>query len=383
MRGKIKNVEFIPIKVAATNWSEGTVLVKITDENGIYGIGEADGPTECMVEFLNMETEHTWWTNLKEILIGRDPIEFKAIWDDMYEKTRWVGMRGLGIFAISGIDMALYDLVGKQLGVPAYKLMGGKQKDYITPYFTLYPSIACDAPLDDIIEAYIPLIEKAKAKKVKAIKVTVMPNKNITDKEVVQYLRKLREVIGYEINMMVDFLYRWTDWQRAKWTINQLDDIDLYFVEACLQHDDLEGHKKLANSIKPRLCGGEMSTTRFEAREWLDKSDISILQSDYNRSGGITELLRIAEMCDLKGVQLMPHNWKTGITSAACRHYAISNRNSQYVEYLHPDFWNGSLIQNLVLNDPPIIDGKIYVDDKPGYGIEINFDFLEKIKTNK
>jgi len=379
MGNKIAKIEFIPINVEASNWSENTVIVKVTDESGRYGIGEADGPPDCMKAYSEIETEHKWLTNIKEKAIGRDPIEFRAIWDDMYETTRWIGMRGLGIFAISGIDMALYDLAGKQVNMPAYKLMGGAQKEKLYPYFTLYPTVAGDAPLDEIVEAYKPLLSKAKEKGVKAVKVCIMPNDKVTDKEIVDYLRKLRELAGYEMDMMVDCLYRWTDWKAASWTLNQLEDIGLYFAEACLQHDDIEGHKKLADSVKTRICGAEMSTTRFEALDWLKNSGVTVIQSDYNRAGGITELIRIGELCDLYGAQLMPHNWKTGITSAACRHFAISNRNSKYVEYLHPEFWNGTLITNLTKNEPEIIDGEIAVSEKPGLGIEINNEFFKEV----
>ena len=379
MGNKIVSVEFIPVNVAATNWSENTVIVKITDGNGIYGIGEADGSPECMKAFFEKETEHKWLTNLKESVVGRDPLEFRAIWDAMYDSTRWVGMRGLGMFAISGIDMALYDLAGKQHNVPAYKLMGGAQREKFYPYFTLYPSIAADAPLEEIIEAYKPLIAKAKEKKVKALKVVVMPNSKVSDREVVWYIRELRKLVGNEIDMMVDFLYRWTDWQAARWTLRQLEDVDLYFAEAVLQHDDLEGHRRLAETINTRLCGAEMSTTRFEALEWLKQTGVSVIQSDYNRCGGITELLRISEMCEIYNAQIMPHNWKTGITSAACRHFAKANRISTYTEYLHPEFWNGTLIQELTLDEPEIIEGALEVSEKPGLGIELNKKFLKKV----
>lgn len=379
MGNQIVSVEFIPVNVAATNWSENTVIVKITDENGIYGIGEADGSPEVMKSFSELETEHKWLTNLTERVIGRDPLEFKAIWDDMYDASRWVGMRGLGMFAISGIDMALYDLAGKQNNVPAYKLMGGAQKKEFFPYFTLYPSIAADASLEEIINEYKPLIARARELKVKALKVVVMPNDNVTDKEVVWYLRELKKLIGTDIDMMVDFLYRWKDWQAARWTLRQLEDIDLYFAEAVLQHDDLEGHRRLAETINTRLCGAEMSTSRFEALEWLKHSGVSVIQSDYNRCGGITELLRITEMCEMYGAQIMPHNWKTGITSAACRHFAKANRISTYTEYLHPEFWNGTLIQELTLNEPKIINGALEVSEKPGLGIELNKEFLKKV----
>ncbi|GIU37316.1 mandelate racemase/muconate lactonizing enzyme family protein [Shewanella schlegeliana] len=383
MGANIVSVEFIPVNVAATNWSENTVIVKVTDENGVYGLGEADGPPECMKAFSEIENEHKWLNNIKEAVIGRDPLEFRANYNRMYDTTKWIGMRGLGLFAISGIDMALYDLAGKQLGVPAYKLMGGAQKAQLTPYFTLYPSVAADATLSDIVEAYKPLIAKAKERGAKAVKVCIIPNDKVSDKEVVAYLRELREIIGWDMDMMVDCLYRWTDWQKARWTFRQLEDIDLYFIEACLQHDDLIGHQKLAAAINTRLCGAEMSTTRFEAQEWLEKTGISVVQSDYNRCGGVTELLRIMDICEHHNAQLMPHNWKTGITAAAARHFGIVCHISEYVEYLHPDFWNGTLTQQLTLNEPKIVDGAIEVSDKPGLGIELNIEFVEQVTGHK
>ncbi|MDA0106847.1 mandelate racemase/muconate lactonizing enzyme family protein [Vibrio sp. La 4.2.2] len=376
---KITAVEFIPVNVEATNWSENTVIVKVTDENGVYGIGEADGSPEVMKAFSEIETEHKWLSNLKEAVIGREPMAFRSIWENMYDSTRWVGMRGFGMFAISGIDMALYDLAGKQLGVPAYQLMGGKNRDKVTPYFTLYPSVSADATLQDIIDAYAVLFEKAKAVGAKAVKVCIMPSCPATDKQVVWYLRELRNLLSYDIDMMVDCLYRWHDWQSARWVFEQLKDIDLYFVEAALQHDDLIGHKKLAGCLSTRLCGAEMSTTRFEAQEWLQKTDISVVQSDYNRCGGITELLRIEELCEYHNALLMPHNWKTGITSAVARHFGAVMKTEHYIEYLHPEFWYGELTQKLTLNEPPIIDGSIAVSDAPGLGIELNMDYLESL----
>lgn len=375
----IKSVEFFPVEVAATNWSENTTIVKVTDENGLYGIGEADGPPDCMAAFAGCATEHKWLTNLQETVIGQDPICTRANWDRMYESTRWIGMRGLGMFAISGIDMALYDLAGKQHGVPAYKLMGGRQRKKLTPYFTLYPSIAADAPLKDIVEAYRPLLLRAQEVGAKAVKVVIMPNDDVTDKEVVWYLRELRNILGFEIDLMVDCLYRWTDWQRARWTFNQVEDLDLYFVEAVLQHDDLEGHLKLSKTIKQRLCGAEMSTSRFEAKEWLEKAGVSVIQSDYNRCGGVTELIRIADMCETHNAQLMPHNWKTGITSAVCRHFFASLKNGQYTEYLHPEFWKGDLVQKLTRNEPAIVNGAIELSEAPGLGIDLNFEYLSSI----
>lgn len=373
---KVVDIEFIPVNVQASNWSENTVIVKITDEHGLFGIGEADGSPECVKAFSELENEHKWLTNLKESVIGREPMAFRSIWDNMYDSSRWVGMRGLGLFAISGIDMALYDLAGKQLGVPAYQLMGGANRTKITPYFTLFPSVSTDATLADIVDAYKVLFKKAHEVGAKAVKVCIMPSCPATDKEVVWYLRTLRELLGDDIDMMVDCLYRWHDWQAARWVFDQLKDTNLYFVEAALQHDDLVGHRKLANAISTRLCGAEMSTTRFEAQDWLQNAGISVVQSDYNRCGGLTELIRIEELCEYHNALLMPHNWKTGITSAAARHFGAIMKTDHYIEYLHPDFWQGELTHNLTLNEPEIIDGSLMVSDKPGLGIELNVEYL-------
>ncbi|EKZ9012535.1 mandelate racemase/muconate lactonizing enzyme family protein [Vibrio alginolyticus] len=380
---KIAKLEFIPVNVQASNWSENTVIVKVTDENGVYGIGEADGSPDSIKAFSELETEHKWLTNLRECVVGREPLAFKAIWDEMYDKSRWVGMRGLGMFVISGIDMALYDLAGKQLNVPAYQLLGGKRRNKITPYYTLYPCVPSDATSDDIIEAYKGLFKKARKVGAKAVKVCLMPSCKMTDREVVTYLRTLREELGYDIDMMVDCLYRWTDWQAARWVFDQVQDIGLYFVEAALQHDDLVGHKKLSQCLSTRLCGAEMSTTRFEAKDWLERTGISVVQSDYNRCGGLTELMRIEELCEYHNALLMPHNWKTGITSAAARHFGAAMKTNHYIEYLHPDFWQGDLTTNLTLNEPVIVDGSIEVSEKPGLGIELNFEYLAKLSDHE
>lgn len=379
MSNLIKSIEFIPVNIAASNWSQNTCIVKVTDENGVYGIGEADGSPECIKAFANCEPEHKWFQQLTTLLIGRDPIEFDANWDLMYESTRWIGQRGFGMFAISGIDMALYDLAGKQHNLPVYKLLGGAVREKVTPYFTLYPDVASDCTPEEALEAYVPLLEKAKEKKVKGVKVCLMQDSVMTKQQVVAYLKGCREILGYEIDMMVDCLYRWTDWEEVKWILNRLEEVDLYFAEAVLPHDDMAGHKKLSAAVQTRICGAEMSTTRFEALQWLEQTGVSIIQPDYNRCGGLTELRRIRNMAEQYGVQVSPHNWKTGITSAACRHFHISSKYTTYVEYLHPDFYGGSLRKNLTTNEFPIIDGYIEKPELPGLGIDINREFFKEI----
>lgn len=380
MSNLIKSIEFIPLNTPVANWSLSTCIVKVTDENGVYGIGETDGNPDAMHVFANCTTQHKWWTNLTEVLIGRDPIEFDANWDLMYEKTRWIAQRGFGLFAISGIDMALYDLAGKQHNLPAYKLMGGAYHEKVTPYFTLYPhDLADDCTPDEAVEAYRPLLEKAKALKVKAVKVVIKQESTMTKYQVVDYLKKCRAILGYDIDMMMDGLYHWTDWEEVRWILDNAQEVDLYFAEALLPHDDLAGHKKLTDRVKTRVCGAEMSTTRFEILQWLKETGVSVLQPDYNRCGGLTELRRIRDMAEQYSVQVIPHNWRTGISNAAAHHFAVSSKYTQYVEYPHPEFFKDDVLQNLTTNVLPIIDGYLMRPELPGLGIDINREFFKKV----
>lgn len=379
MSNAIKSVKFYPINIKASNWSQNTVVVKVEDESGRYGIGEADGSPDVIKAYSDLETEHKWLTNLADPIIGGDPMEFFANYDRMYDMNRWVGMRGLGLFALSGIDMALYDLAGKQHNLPVYKLLGGQVREKSFPYYTLYPSVAADAPMRETIDAYAPILEHAQKQQVKAAKVCVMPEANLSNRQVVEYLKELRNILGYDIDMMCDFLYSFKDWQDARWVLSKIEDVDLYFAEAMLDHDDLEGHRKLAAAVDTRICGAEMATTRFEVMQWIEQTGVSVVQPDYNRCGGLTELRRIVELARMKNVQVSPHNWKTGITAAASRHFHFACDCVKYVEYLSPEFYDGSLRRELVTPEAPMIEGGFELPTEPGLGIDINRDFFSEV----
>ena len=136
---KIAAVEVIPVAAPdqARNDLDGTVdtvIVRLTDEEGLSGIGETDAPPDVIKSFIEMPTAHLWSRNLTEILLGADPVETAALWQKLYEGSFWPGRRGLGIHAISAIDIALHDIKGKALNVPVYELLGGKHRDHIPTF---------------------------------------------------------------------------------------------------------------------------------------------------------------------------------------------------------------------------------------------------------
>src|SRR6516225_825267 len=176
---KIAAVEVIPVAAPdqARNDLDGTVdtvIVRVTDEAGRTGIGETDAPPDVIKSFIEMPTAHLWSRNLTEILLGADPIETAALWQKLYEGSFWPGRRGLGIHAISAIDIALHDLAGKALGLPAYKLMGGARRERLRPYCTIYPGLSQGRPVAELMREIDRQFGAALATGFRAVKMEVL-----------------------------------------------------------------------------------------------------------------------------------------------------------------------------------------------------------------
>jgi L-rhamnonate dehydratase len=362
--------------------SAETVLVALHDEDGTVGIGEADAPAPAVRELLLMDDRHAWSRGLRSVLLGRDPFEIGALQRDLYEATIYHGRRGLGIHALSAVDVALHDLVGKQLGRPAYKLLGGACRESIRPYATVYAGAPGGRTIVELMDDLTRGLERALELGFRALKLEAFFGDLVGDRELVDCIREGRRVVGEDTTLLVDFGYRWSDWRAALWTLNRLEDCDLYLAEASLQHDDLEGHAKLAARTETRIGGAEMAATRHECREWIERGHVDVLQPDVNRAGGLTEMARIAQLAELAGVLVVPHGWKTGITAAAARHFQAATPNVPFVEHLSPALFDSPLRRELVSPEPAIVDGAIELPTAPGLGVELDRDAVERYRAS-
>lgn len=385
---KIAAVEVIPVAAPdqAHNDLDGTVdtvIVRLTDEAGRTGIGETDAPPAVVKSFLEMPTAHLWSRNAGEILLGADPVETAALWQKLYEGTFWPGRRGLGIHALSAIDIALYDLAGKALGLPAYKLLGGARRERLRPYCTIYPGLAQGRPVAALMAEIGRQFEAALATGFRAVKMEVLFYDLVSDAELVGLIKEGRRMLGEGILMALDFGYRWTSWHDAKWVLDRIADCDIYFAEATLQHDDLAGHAKLAAQSPIRICGAEAAATRFEIREWLERGGVSVVQPNIGRGGGLTEIRRIAELCELHGAEVIPHGWKTGITSAVGRHFQAACPAAPLFEYVSPKVFDSPLRRELVSPEPVVKDGYMELPTAPGLGIELNEELVERWRIDR
>ena len=383
----IARVEAIVLRAPAVDAgdldsSSETVIVRITDEKERQGIGEADAAASVVRELVLMDDVHGWSRGLAAVLTRRDPFHIRSLHEELYASTIWHGRRGLGIHALSAVDVALHDLAGKQASRPVVDLLGGPVRDSTNPYATIYQGAVRDRTVGQMMDATASLFERALALGFRAVKMEVIWGDLVSDRALVECIREGRRLLGDDVALLVDFGYRWRDWRDALWTLSRLESANLFLAEATLLHDDLEGHRKLAGRVETRIGGAEMAATVHECREWLRTGEVDVLQPDIGRCGGLTELRRIAELAELEGALVIPHGWKTGVTAAAARHFQAATPNAPYFELLHPSLFDSPLRQELTRPEPELRDGTLPIPDAPGLGIELDEDAVSRFRVD-
>ena len=384
----VAEVEALVVSVPAAGnaFAEGAeeaLLVRVTDADGRFGIGESVCTPAVVKAMVEQETIHFWSQGIRDLVVGADPIEARALYDRVYHASFYHGRRGTLIQALSAVDIALWDLAGRQLGLPVYKLLGGARCDRIRPYATLYPGDVYGGPVEALIAEIARQAEIALDQGLRAVKIPVLFGPEVSDARIVEIVRRCREVIDAaaagvgDVALALDFGYRWWDWHDAAWTLKRIEDCDICFAEAPLRHDDLDGHARLAAVSPMRVGGAEFAAGRWEVREWLERGKVSLVQPGVSRAGGFTELMRIAEMCEMHGAQLVPHSFATGITDAANFHLQAASLTVPMVEFRSSRLGPSRLRTELVSPpEPPIVDGCAELPAGPGLGLELNEDLV-------
>ncbi len=373
------------LKEDATSSSQDNIVVIIHTDEGISGIGETDTGPWLAKAAIEAPGSHSMAMGMKDLLIGQDPFDTTAIWEKLYTYTCMSGRRGAVICAMGAIDMALWDIKGKTLNLPVYKLLGGAHKDYIEPYASLQPH---GNTVQEYGDSLVKWAKKAKEYGFTAGKMecTLGGPYNHTglkgsDQDMTDIITTCRDVVGKDFIMMVDVQYLWYDAKSALKTICNWEHLDLFFLETPLQIDNLEGYAILAQEAPMRIAAGEWQNTRFEFLDLMDKGKIDVVQPDIGRVGGITEAIRVCHMAQDRGRLIVPHCWKTGIGIAATAHVAAVTPNCPLIEFLPDELCDSELRVELVEDPLTIVNGKIKLPENPGLGINLNMDVVEKYKV--
>lgn len=262
-----------------------TAVIRVTADNGMYGLGETDAPPNAIAALLETPTAHIWSRSVRDILLGQNPMEVEQLWDQLYEGTIYHARRGLGIMLLSAIDIALHDLRGKALALPVYQLLGGAARKRVIPYATLFPSMPQGRPWAEMQDCCFELIDKAVALGFRAMKMEMLFYDLVSDRELVRFIHGCRQRMGDDREYMIDVGYRWKNFNQALTVLRAIEDARLFFVETPVHTDDLDGLARLADATTTPVAVGEFLQTRHEFRELMDRGHCDVIQPDLGKIG--------------------------------------------------------------------------------------------------
>ena len=192
----------------------------------------------------------------------------------------------------------------------------------------------------------------------------------------------VREAIGPEITLMVDVQYLWRDADTSYATVRDWDKYDIYFLETPIWPDFLDEHARLASRVTFPIASGEWLSTRWEFVDLIERGGIGVVQPDVGRVGGIIEAKAVCEMAAERGLPVVPHCWKTGISLSATAHLAFVTPGIRFIEYLPPQLCIEKLRRELAVEDLVFENGEILPPTKPGLGVDINWDAVKAYGQN-
>jgi D-galactarolactone cycloisomerase len=367
---KINAIEVCPLTGATVDggWPQGhepqenlhTLVLLRTDE-GLVGWGSCFTSGRLVAGAVEL---------LWPLLRGASAVEPERVSEMLRQSTFWQGRGGSVEHAISGIDIALWDLLGKACGQPVSRLLGGDYRHAIKPY----GSILFDEP-----DPLRRNLEGVVARGFRAIKLGWRPFGRRDRKFDELLVRTARQAVGDTVELMVDaggseqFWPHGVNWARN--TASMLADYAITWFEEPLPPDDIDGYVALTRVSPVPIAGGEVLTRRQAFRPWIERRAVDILQPDCTKNGGLSESRRIAWLAHDHNVQVVPHGWNTAVGLAADLQFSASIPVARYVEYLTPCAYIDDLTAEPFRLDA---DGCLAIPGRPGLGIEIDPEKLKR-----
>jgi len=367
---KITNIRTISLSGATEDngWPDKTdpnaamnTIIELETDTGITGLGSCFS-TPALVEAA--------LTVLRPMLIGETGFEAERVSEKLRQTTFWFGRGGAIEHAISGIDIALWDLLGKALNQPVSRLLGGNYRDRIKPY----ASILFDEPA--ILKQKL---EEQLSRGFKAIKMGWRPFGRVSRTMDELLIKTARETVGPNVDLMVDAGGSEQYWPHtARWAIEtskMLGEYGIVWFEEALKPDDLEGFKELRAHSPVLIASGEVFTRRQSFQPFITQRALDVIQPDLTKCGGISEGRRLGWMAYDHGALMVPHGWNTGIGVAADLALMAAMPVASYVEYQT----GVPYIESLTLPKFTIdANGMLEVPTGPGLGITLNMETIER-----
>jgi D-galactarolactone cycloisomerase len=336
--------------------SRAALLVEVHTDEGITGIGSCSGNATLIEVIIDRI--------LKPLLIGMDPLKIDEIWDRCYFRggTREFGARGIGVVALSGMDIALWDIMGKVKGVPVYALLGGARRDQVPVYATaLYPEETAI-----VVKKAVGFAEQG----FRALKIKV----GFDLAQDIEIVSAVRARLGNDFKIMTDANQGYTIDTAVK-AAHAFSALGVVWLEEPLFMEDIEGHAMLKSLSRIPIAVGENLHTRFAFESFMARKAVDFLQPDVARAGGISEIVKTGEIADRYGLPVSLHTWGDGVALAASLHLSAALQNSYIMEL---DTTHNPLRTELLTQPLQFHDGFMVAPSGPGLGIELNPSAIEK-----
>jgi len=357
-------------------------FVRIYTDEGIVGTGECNSGGPGASGFATKAAIIA----MRDLIIGEDPFNINKIYEKLRRNGRYGGTSNAPIiFALTGIDNALYDICGKALGVPVYKLLGGKFRDKIRLYAD------CHAGEEESVKAYAEKAIERVEQGFSAVKFDVDStgvgkldpfNWTVGAKEmtyIISLIEGLRDAIGFEIDLAID-CHGQFDLPSAITLAKAVEPLRLLWLEEPVPAENVSALAQVKASSSTVICSGENQYTRFEFLELFNARAVDVIMPDLAKAGGIAEAKRIADLADAHYIPIAPHNVSTPHGMMASAHVMASVPNFLVLEFhaLEIPWWS-----DLCDGDKPFYkDGFMTVSERPGIGVELNDDVAKRLLWN-
>jgi galactonate dehydratase len=331
------------VQTTSRNW----LFLKVYTDEGVTGIGECSGWPRVV---------ETAVRDLATILVGEDPAHIEKLWQKMLVAMMGHGMTGVvGGGAMTGVDMALWDIKGKVLNTPVWNLLGGKLRDRVRIYsHASTPEVARD------------LVARG---------ITAIKTGGVRD--TLRKVETLREAVGDEIDLMVDL--HGPPWLTPADAIvlgRALEPMHLLFMEDPVAPEHMDAYRRIRDAVAIPLAAGERGSTIWGLRRMIEEELVDVIQPDTGRAGGISQMKKLAAMAECHGIMVAPHSGSLGpVAEYAALHLLAAIPNALMLERIDDD-WPGR--DEVITPAPRAQDGFLAVPDTPGLGVDINEDVIAR-----
>ena len=348
--------------------TQDVLVVRIHTDGGLVGIGEVTSQSYVCKAIFEAPRSAERRHGLAYLLRGQDPLEVEELWHRMYYHTNRYGRRGAAIHAISGADIALWDLKGKILGQPVCELLGGAYRKSIRAYAS-YLFGSSPRETAELARCAVDL-------GLSAVKFGWGPFGKDPRADLAQ-VEAVREGVGKACDLMVDAGHAW-DVATALDRARLLEPLKITWLEEPLSQDDLKGYAELCARSPVPIAAGEGEVTSWGFEELIERG-LHVIQPDVAFCGGLTVCQEVSRLSHEAGRRCVPHCFSTGINLAASLQWMAACPDGNLVEYcLRPS----PLMRHLVRDLPPLVDGCVIVPEGPGLGIELDEAVLERFRVS-